>query len=69
MLKPEILLADEPTGNLDNKNSEYVHRLLLELNHELNMTLIVVTHNTELASYMSRIMTIADGQLTALKGS
>ena len=69
VLKPEILLADEPTGNLDQKNSEYVHQLLLELNRELNMTLIVVTHNMELASYMSRIMTIVDGQLLELKGS
>jgi lipoprotein-releasing system ATP-binding protein len=69
VLKPEILLADEPTGNLDQKNSEYVHQLLLELNRELNMTLIVVTHNMELASHMSRIMTIVDGQLLELKGS
>jgi len=68
VLKPAILLADEPTGNLDKKNSEYVHGLLLELNSELNMTLIVVTHNMELASYMSRSMTIVDGQLVELKG-
>jgi lipoprotein-releasing system ATP-binding protein len=68
VLKPEILLADEPTGNLDKKNSEYIHQLFLELNHELNMTLIIVTHNMELASFMSRIMTIADGKLVALKG-
>ena len=67
VLKPEILLADEPTGNLDKKNSEYVHRLLLELNRELNMTLIIVTHNMELAAFMSRIMTIADGKLMELK--
>ena len=69
VLKPEILLADEPTGNLDKKNSEYIHQLFLELNHELNMTLVVVTHNTELASYMSRIMTIVDGKLMSLKES
>jgi lipoprotein-releasing system ATP-binding protein len=67
VLKPEILLADEPTGNLDIKNSEYIHQLFLELNQELNMTLVVVTHNTELASYMSRVMTIVDGKLVALK--
>ena len=69
VLKPEILLADEPTGNLDKKNSEYIHQLFLELNQELNMTLVVVTHNTELASYMSRIMTIVDGKLMSLKES
>lgn len=63
VLNPAILLADEPTGNLDKKNSDYIHDLLMELNAELSMTLIVVTHNMELASYMSRSMTIVDGQL------
>lgn len=61
VLKPHILLADEPTGNLDKKNSEQVHDLLLELNREFGMTLVVVTHNTELAAYMSRRVTILDG--------
>lgn len=68
VLKPAILLADEPTGNLDKRNSEYVHGLLMELNAELNMTLIVVTHNMELASHMSRSMTIVDGKLVELNG-
>jgi lipoprotein-releasing system ATP-binding protein len=63
VLNPVILLADEPSGNLDKGSSERVHRLLLELNKEFCMTLIVVTHNMELASYMSRRMTIVDGQL------
>jgi lipoprotein-releasing system ATP-binding protein len=63
VLKPVILLADEPTGNLDRRNSEHVHDLLLELNHEFRVTLIVVTHNMELASQMSRSATIIDGQL------
>lgn len=63
VLKPHILLADEPTGNLDKKNSEQVHDLLLELNREFAMTLVVVTHNTELAAYMSRRVTILDGLL------
>ena len=63
VLQPDILLADEPTGNLDNKNSEQVHELLIELNRELKMTLVVVTHNLELASYMARRVTIADGLL------
>jgi lipoprotein-releasing system ATP-binding protein len=66
VLKPAILLADEPTGNLDKRNSEYIHDLLLELNNEFGMTLIVVTHNMELASYMSRSTTIVDGQLIEL---
>jgi lipoprotein-releasing system ATP-binding protein len=63
VLRPAVLLADEPTGNLDKGNSEQVHELLLDLNQELNMTLIVVTHNMELSSQMSRQVTIVDGRL------
>lgn len=63
VLDPLVLLADEPTGNLDKKNSEQIHTLLLELNQERSMALAVVTHNPELASCMSHIVTIADGQL------
>jgi len=63
VLKPVILLADEPTGNLDKRNSEQIHKLLIELNQELNMAMIVVTHNMELASLMLRCVTIVDGQL------
>jgi lipoprotein-releasing system ATP-binding protein len=65
VLNPAVLLADEPSGNLDKGSSERVHRLLLEVNKECCMTLIVVTHNMELASYMSRRMTIVDGQLVS----
>jgi len=65
-LKPCLLLADEPTGNLDKNNSEHIHSLLLELNQELSMTLIVVTHNMELADCMSRRVTIVDGRLTGM---
>jgi lipoprotein-releasing system ATP-binding protein len=63
---PSVLLADEPTGNLDKKNSEQVHNLLLSLNEELGMVLIVVTHNMELASLMSRRVTISDGQMAEM---
>lgn len=66
VLKPAMLLADEPTGNLDKSNSDHVHALLLELNQEFAMTLVVVTHNLELASFMSRRVTIVDGSLTAV---
>jgi lipoprotein-releasing system ATP-binding protein len=66
VLKPTILLADEPTGNLDKKNSEQVHNLLLELNHEMGMAMIVVTHNMELASFMARQVTISDGRIEYL---
>jgi lipoprotein-releasing system ATP-binding protein len=66
VLKPAVLLADEPTGNLDESNSEHIHSLLLELNQEFAMTLVVVTHNSQLASFMSRRVTITDGKLTGL---
>ncbi|MGD2010820.1 MAG: ABC transporter ATP-binding protein [Desulfobacterales bacterium] len=63
VMEPSVLLADEPTGNLDRTNSDHVHQLLLELNTELEMTLVVVTHNLELAALMARRVTIADGRL------
>ncbi|MFO7713487.1 ABC transporter ATP-binding protein [Desulfosarcina sp.] len=61
--RPAILLADEPTGNLDRKNSDHVHALLMDLNREMGMALVVVTHNMELAALMSRRATIARGNL------
>jgi lipoprotein-releasing system ATP-binding protein len=66
ILKPLVLLADEPTGNLDITNSEHIHSLLMELNRDFSMTLVVVTHNMELAACMSRRVTIAEGKLTAM---
>ena len=63
VLKPVILFADEPTGNLDKKISEKIHDLLLELNQEFCVSLVVVTHNMDLAAKMSRINTIIDGKL------
>jgi lipoprotein-releasing system ATP-binding protein len=66
VLKPLVLLADEPTGNLDKTNSDQIHSLLMELNREFSMTLVVVTHNMELAACMSRRVTIAEGKLTAM---
>jgi lipoprotein-releasing system ATP-binding protein len=68
VLKPDMLLADEPTGNLDAGNSAQVHDLLMELNQEFHMTLVVVTHNLELASYMNRRVTIVDGLLVEKDG-
>jgi lipoprotein-releasing system ATP-binding protein len=60
---PSLLLADEPTGNLDQKSSEYVHSLLKQLNEHFQMTLIVVTHNMTLANLMDRCVTLKDGKL------
>ncbi len=61
--EPGILLADEPTGNLDKKNGEHVHELLTELNQEMNMTTLVVTHNMALAACMKKTVTLVDGQI------
>jgi lipoprotein-releasing system ATP-binding protein len=66
IMDPIVLLADEPTGNLDRKNSADVHMLLEELNRELGMTLIVVTHNMELASLMDKQVTLKEGSLVSV---
>ncbi len=63
VLRPAILLADEPTGNLDRKNSDHIHTLLMDLNQEMGMSLVVVTHNLELAALVSRRVTITNGAL------
>lgn len=63
VLGPSLLLADEPTGNLDRSNSRQIHRMLLELNQELGMTLVVVTHNSELAACLSRRVSLVEGKL------
>ena len=67
VLKPLLLLADEPTGNLDKHNGDKIHQLLMALNRELGMTLVVVTHNPELADLMDRRVTLADGRLVELE--
>jgi lipoprotein-releasing system ATP-binding protein len=61
---PEILLADEPSGNLDHATSCYIHELLIESVNEFNKALIVVTHNAALASFCDRILTLSGGYLT-----
>ncbi|HSK04384.1 MAG TPA: ABC transporter ATP-binding protein [Kofleriaceae bacterium] len=61
VLEPALLLADEPTGNLDRSTGEAIHELFLELNRERGSTLLVVTHNPELAALMPRRLRMADG--------
>ena len=62
-LSPELLLADEPTGNLDMKTSEGVHALLAELQRKKGLTLVVVTHNEHLAAAMGKTVRLVDGRL------
>ncbi len=61
--EPAILLADEPTGNLDSKTTDEIMSLLARLNHEQGMTLIVVTHNPQVAGVAERVLTLRDGKI------
>jgi lipoprotein-releasing system ATP-binding protein len=61
--RPKLVLADEPTGNLDAGNGEHVLRLMLELNEELKTSLVIVTHDQSIADRMDRILVLEDGRL------
>ena len=63
MQNPAILLADEPTGNLDSQNSKEIIELLKKSNKEYNQTIILVTHDEEIAKQADRIITINDGKI------
>ena len=63
LLRPKVLLADEPTGNLDEENGSRIGELLVSLHIELGMTFIVVTHNPELAGMMHRRVELRSGEL------
>jgi len=67
VLNPKVLLADEPTGNLDTRSSRNIHELLLRLNREQKVSLVVVTHNMELAGMMQRQLHMKDGLLNEIE--
>ena len=60
---PSIILADEPSGNLDSENAKSLHELLQKLNKDLNFTIVVVTHNDKLANITDRKLEIKDGKI------
>ena len=61
--KPALVLADEPTGNLDTENSNIVLRMLRQSNQELGQTVLMITHNPEAAAYGDRIIHMRDGHI------
>lgn len=63
LMRPEVILADEPTGNLDENTGMQVGQLLFELNRELDMTMVIVTHNQDLAARMDRALELRAGAL------
>lgn len=62
--EPRLLLADEPTGNLDRSTAGDILQLLLALNHERGLTLVMVTHDPQMAGHMQRCIQVSDGQLS-----
>jgi lipoprotein-releasing system ATP-binding protein len=62
VMQPSVLLADEPTGNLDPKTGETIHELLISLSRDDGLTGVIVTHNMQLADKLSRKMTLIDGK-------
>ncbi len=63
MNNPEVIFADEPSGNLDTENAEDLHQLFLKLRHDLGQTFVIVTHNNELAKLADRVIKMKDGQI------
>ena len=66
--KPDIIFADEPTGNLDSKSGGEVMRMLCDLRRQMNKTLVIITHDPRIAEMAERRFTIVDGTLTEVTG-
>ncbi len=66
IINPEVILLDEPTGNLDSKNSEEIMNLLTKINKEMNATIVQVTHSDHNAGYGDTIITIKDGKIVTI---
>jgi len=67
-LRPKLFLADEPSGNLDSRTGRTLHELLVSLNETLGLTMVIVTHNQELASMMHRVLRLKDFHLKEERG-
>ncbi len=64
--KPKLILADEPTGNLDKQNSQALYRLILSLNKKFNQTFLIVTHNEMMAAQASQVIDMEDGKIKSI---
>lgn len=67
--KPSIILADEPTGNLDTRTGEIVMQTFRELNEKQRHTIVLITHERDIAEYANRIVTIRDGEIVSDKAN
>jgi lipoprotein-releasing system ATP-binding protein len=65
--EPDIVFADEPTGNLDKQNAEIIHKIILDFNKSFQQTFVIVTHNEHLTSYGDRVISIEDGNIVNIK--
>jgi len=65
--RPSIIMADEPTGNLDTANAQSVHKLFLQLRDQFGQTFVMITHNDALAKMTDRTLTMQDGKIVSEK--
>ncbi|HRU39563.1 MAG TPA: ABC transporter ATP-binding protein [Candidatus Goldiibacteriota bacterium] len=64
---PDIVFADEPTGNLDRQNAEIIHKIILDFNKSFRQTFVIVTHNEHLTSFGNRVVSIEDGNIREVR--